>query len=665
MPFGITSASEVFQRAMEELFAGYPCAIIVDDLLVWGEGTADHDVNVKKVLERAREVGMKLSPKKCKFRLNQVSYVGHQFTNGGLKPDEAKVAAVKEMPTPDGPEALRRFLGMINYLHKFISNFSEKTAPLRKLLRNDVHWSWEPAQQQAFNTLKADISQPPVLRYVDASKSGLGAACLQDGYPVAYASRALTEAETRYAQIEKELLSATFACRKFHDFIYGRQATIETDHKPLTAIVNKPLHSAPARLQHMLLQLQKYDLKFVYKKGTELYVADTLSRSYIDDKSDLDVDEPVDILSLMSISPARMAELQKHTLADPVMQKVTHFISNGWPAKSKSVPPEAQPYFPIRDELIVDDGVILKGLRVVVPQTLHKEYLRQLHKGHSGIDATKRRARETVYWPSLMLDIDSDVASCHPCNSVRPHQQKEPLLIHPVPDLPWSFVSADIFDWSGLQYLILVDSYSSWFKMSTLSDLSSKSVITKMKQHFAVHGIPSKLLTDNGPQFASRQFKSFASEWSFEHVTSSPYFPQSNGFAENAVKQAKNLLEKCKKDVSDPLLGLLNLRNVPRDQVLGSPAQRLMSSRTRCVLHVAKKLLVPKALNTRHVSSRLKLKRQQQKSYHDQHAKPLVPLRSQQVIQLQTDKGYQKVGVVKQPAPQPRSYIVKAEGKEY
>jgi len=170
MPFGITSASEVFQRAMEELFAGYPCAIIVDDLLVWSEGTADHDVNLKKVLERTREVGVKLALKKCKFRLNQVSYVGHQFTNCGLKPDEARVAAIKEMPTPDGPEALRRFLGMTNYLHKFISNFSEKTAPLHELLRNDAHWSWKPAQQQAFDALKANISQPPVLRYFDPSK---------------------------------------------------------------------------------------------------------------------------------------------------------------------------------------------------------------------------------------------------------------------------------------------------------------------------------------------------------------------------------------------------------------------------------------------------------------------------------------------------------------
>ena len=268
---------------------------------------------------------------------------------------------------------------------------------------------------------------------------------------MAYALRAVMEAKTRYAQIEKELLSVTFACRKFHDFIYGRQATIETDHKPLTAIVNKPLHSAPARLQRMLLQLHKYDLKFLYKKGTELYVADTLSRSYIDEKFDPEVDEQVEILSLTSISPARMAKLQKHTLADPVMQKVTHFISNGWPAKSKSVPPAVQPYFPIRDKLNLDHGVILKRLRVVVPQTLCKEYLRQLHKGHPGIDATKRRAREIVYWPSLMLDIDSDVGSCQPCNSARPHQQKEPLLIHPVSDLPLSFVSADIrLEWTAV-----------------------------------------------------------------------------------------------------------------------------------------------------------------------------------------------------------------------
>ena len=203
-------------------------------------------------------------------------------------------------------------------------------------------------QQQAFEALKADISQPPVLKFFDASKpvtlsfgaskSGLGAACLQDESSVAYASRALTEAETRNAQIEKELLAATFARRKFHDFVYGQEAITETDHKPLTAIVNKPLHAAPACLQRMLLQLQRYNLKFVYKKGTELYLADTLSRAYTNEEPGREGEDQLDVMSFTAISPARMEELQRHTLEDPVMQKGTHFITYGWPAKFKSVP---------------------------------------------------------------------------------------------------------------------------------------------------------------------------------------------------------------------------------------------------------------------------------------------------------------------------------------
>ena len=139
MPFGINTALEIYQRTMEQLFTGYPCAIIVDNLLVWGRDTAEHDANLEKVLQRAREINLKLSIKKCKFRLNSVSYVGHKFTKHGLKPDD-KVKAIKEMPIPDGPAALQRFLGMLNYLHKLIDNFSEKTAPQRQLLCKDTQW---------------------------------------------------------------------------------------------------------------------------------------------------------------------------------------------------------------------------------------------------------------------------------------------------------------------------------------------------------------------------------------------------------------------------------------------------------------------------------------------------------------------------------------------
>ena len=126
---------------------------------------------------------------------------------------------------------------------------------------------------------------------------------------MAYASRALTEDESRYAQVKKELLAATLTTKQFHDFIYGREAIIETDHKPITAIVNKSLHTAPARLQPMLLQLQRYNLKFIYRRGTELHIADALSRAYITEEPGVEDDDQLDVLSLSSISPLRMAEL--------------------------------------------------------------------------------------------------------------------------------------------------------------------------------------------------------------------------------------------------------------------------------------------------------------------------------------------------------------------
>ena len=147
-----------------------------------------------------------------------------------------------------------------------------------------------------------------------------------------------------------------------------------TDHKPLTAIVNKPLHTAPACLQRMLLQLQRYNLKFIYMRGTQLYVADALSRAYTNEEPGTEGDDQLHVLSFTSISPTHMAQLQRHTLADPVMQKLAHFITDGWPAKNKSVPPDIKPYFPIRDELIVDNGIISKGLRVVVPLALAKTH---------------------------------------------------------------------------------------------------------------------------------------------------------------------------------------------------------------------------------------------------------------------------------------------------
>lgn len=174
--------------------------------------------------------------------------MGIVFTKEGLKADPTKTEAITKMPVPEDVPAIQQFLGMVNYLGKFIPKLSELAAPLRQLTHRDTAWSWLPQHQQAFDRLKSCLSSPPVLSYYDvrkpvtltcdASRYGLGAACLQDERPVAYASRTLTDTETRYAQIEKELLAVVFACTKFRDYIYGKATVIETDHQPLVTILS-------------------------------------------------------------------------------------------------------------------------------------------------------------------------------------------------------------------------------------------------------------------------------------------------------------------------------------------------------------------------------------------------------------------------------------------
>ena len=264
----------------------------------------------------------------------------------------------------------------------------------------------------------------------------------------------------------------------------------------------------------------------------------------------------------------------------------------------------------------------------------------------------------------MRQDIESAVSQCSACNSCRAHLQKQPLIIHPVPELPWSTIAADIFDWEGRQYLVTVESYSGWFEMDPLSDMSSHTVIGKLQRLFATHDIPEKLLTDNGRQFVSREFKLFSQEWNFTHLTSSPYYPKSNGLAENAVKQVKQLLEKSKKDGSNVMLGLLNLRNTPRE-LMRSPAQCLMSRRTRTTLPTSTKPLKPKPLSTIHTQKHLQMARQRQKKYHDKTARDQRPLRPNEVVRLQTDKGFKKLAVVKSQRDTPRSYVVTSEGADY
>ena len=300
----------------------------------------------------------------------------------------------------------------------------------------------------------------------DASSHGLGAACLQDGKPVAYASRALSATQMKYAQIEKDMLAVVFACNKFHDYIYGWQVTIETDHKPLETLFKRCLSLVPQRLQKMMMQLQWYDLNVVYKKGMELYIADTLSRAHVEETA-ADKEDEYEVLMVTPIAPHRMVELKKETASDPQLAKLTTSIKNGWPESVKETDAEIQEFFNFREQLIIQDDIVYKGERIVVPSTLRSDYLKQIHQGHPGLVAMKNRVRDIFYWPSLSRDVNALVSQCSVCNAYKRHQQKEPLRIHEVPVRPWSVVASDLFVWNGMDYLITADSYSGWFELNT------------------------------------------------------------------------------------------------------------------------------------------------------------------------------------------------------
>ena len=184
------------------------------------------------------------------------------------------------MPVLEDAKAVQRLLGSVNYLAKFVPHLSHIMQPLRQLMDKDTEWCWLHTHQQAFDQMKKALAMAPALQYYDlkkpvciqcdASDGGLVAGFLQDGLPVAY------------AQIEKELLAIVFACEKFDQYVYGRKKVyVQSDHKPLEVIFKRPLVTAPKCLQRMLLRLQRYSLDVTHTRGTEMYIADTLSRAYI------------------------------------------------------------------------------------------------------------------------------------------------------------------------------------------------------------------------------------------------------------------------------------------------------------------------------------------------------------------------------------------------
>ena len=358
--------------------------------------------------------------------------------------------AVLDMQSPANITELRRFFGMINQMAKFLPNLAAETAPLRSLLSSKNAWLLDTQHETAFVKVKHILCSSTLLTLYDTTRNtkvsadsssfGLGAVISQevDGnwQPIAYASRSLSVTEQRYAQVEKEALAAAWACTKFQDFLIGINFTLETDHKPLLALLGtKPLCDLPPRIQRIRMRLMRFAYNVSYTPGKDLFTADTLSRapSSTPTSHDAEFDEEITsyvnvVLKSLPVTDTRLKQIQSAQAEDEICEQLIHYCGQGWP--TATVSPLLHPYWCHRDNLTVQDNILMYGARLVIPTAMQREILGCIHESHQGLTKCRQRAAQSVWWPGLSRQLQL-IENCVVCC--------EKASAHPEPLMPTEF----------------------------------------------------------------------------------------------------------------------------------------------------------------------------------------------------------------------------------
>ena len=680
LPQGITSAPEIFQRTVENILKDQPNTVsFFDDILVFSNSDEEHTVHLGAAKKKLRDAGLKLNLEKCEERKKEIEFLGYQISEAGISIHPSKVEAVTGMPDPSNVSELRRFIGMVNFLGRHIPNLSTIMQPLHKLLEKETTWGWGPPQKEAVRQIKKLITEAPTLAFfdpakptivsADASSYGIAGVILQQQEdntlrPVAFCSRTLSAAEKRYAQIEKECLAGVWSCERFERYLVGLEKfTLETDHKPLVPLINtKDLSESPLRCQRMLMRLMRFNVTAVYSPGSNMYVADTLSRAPLnwngEDTSDSDISAHVDsITSAWPASDAYLERVRVDTSKDTCLSTALQYTKTGRPQHKTDVMLAARDLYAVRGELSTWNGILVKGERIVIPNVMKREVMDKIHQGHLGINKCRERANQAVWWPHITQDIKDCVSRCRFCLEKQATQRKEPLLPSELPERPFQRIAVDICQFKNSHFLVSFDYYSRYIDIAYLRTLTSKRVIAKMKNLFAHHLVPEVVVSDNATNLTSAEFEKFASKWNFAHVTSSPHYPQANGAAERAVHIAKDILKQ-----EDCFEALLAYRATPIPELGASPLFLAYGRKLRTTLPVLPRTLLPQTVNREEFEERNRAFKQRQKANFDRHngvqSLPTLHPGDPVVVKLDGEKGWKQPAEVVKPCAE-RSYILK------
>jgi hypothetical protein len=513
LPMGLSNAPSTYQAVMNNVFRdmlGKHVLIYLDDIMVYSRTPEEHELHLKMVLERLREHNLQAKASKCEFYQANIKFLGHVVGVDGIQVDPSKIVAIHDWPVPKTVSDVRSFLGLANYFRKFVQGFSNLARPLALLTRNDRLWSWDTAEQASFDGLKRALVSTPVLRMpdmdqefvviADACDYGLGAVLLQDNHPVAFWSRTMNDAESRYHTTEKELLGVVASVEEWRCYLLDKPFRVITDHNPNTFFETKPQLSP--RQVRWSQRLSKFNFTWEYKPG-KTNVADPLSRVKwgADNNTLLNLCTPWNSGHFSMFISALVTQQTRHTaqLSAVMTRSGAHRTAKrdtpvfcdkppqakrqakaSTPHVVKSLPPPppvpiaqcdtkiqlsaleyqiskayvSDPLFADKkhtDQFVSKHGLYFKGDRICVPAAplLLHQILHEAHdvpyRGHLGVNKTVQEIEKRYFWPDMRNVINEYVITCPSCQRAKARAVKPAGHLNPVevPARPWAHVSVD------------------------------------------------------------------------------------------------------------------------------------------------------------------------------------------------------------------------------
>lgn len=607
LPFGLKTSAPIFQEKMDVMLEGLEdTECFMDDIIVGGKNKQQCKENLMKVLERLNSHRVHINIKKCKFLVSSVQYLGHILSEGQIKPNPAKVEAIVRAPAPKNVGQLMSYLGLLNYYGRFVPNLSSEISILYDLLKKGNDFNWDEKCQSVFEKskqflLKNDILElydpkKPIIIATDGSPYGVGAVLSHmingEEKPVLFASSSLTAAQKNYSQLHREALAIMFAVTKFHNYIYGQSFKLCTDSQALREIFN-PSKGTPgvaaARLHRWAIILSTYKYEIVHRKGSQMGHADALSRLPLEEETEIET-FGINFFNFSDEEFVSRKTVALETEKDVILSQVYRYVVDGWP-QAKDIDTELQPFAARRNSLATEDNCLYYGNLMVIPESLKERVLCYVHENHTGIVKMKMLARSYIWWPGISENIESYVKNCKACQQTRNVPKEIVETKWPICTYPMERIHLDLFYFNGICFLILVDAYSKYIQVVVMKSYVLQSVVDRLVEVFAVLGLPSKIVTDNGPPFNAFEFQKFCDRHGILLYKIPPYHSQTNGQAERCVQTTKKVLIKYSLGKERFLTiqqkvnkFLLSSRNTPSSATGRTPSEMIFAFKPRTLL---------------------------------------------------------------------------------